>query len=80
MLGYYSTQKIDSAKIVLANNGEIIFEKTVEISPAVAFSESVKIGGAFKMTDLYTEMVNAETGEILVSQSGYSLYGVADLA
>jgi len=66
-LGYYSTQKIDSAKIVLTNNDEVIFEKTVGISPEVAFAELIEAVEALKITDLYTEMVNAETGEVLVS-------------
>ncbi|MGA1978809.1 MAG: DUF5107 domain-containing protein [Bacteroidales bacterium] len=68
-LGYYSTQKVSKAKIVLKNSGKVIFEKNLEISPVAAFTQSIKIDGAFKLTDLYTEMVNTETGEILVSYS-----------
>jgi len=66
-LGYYSTQKIDKAKIVLKNKGRMVYEKTTGVSPVDAFAESVKVAGEFNMTDLYTEMANAETGEILVS-------------
>jgi len=66
-LGYYSTQKINSAKIILKNKGKIIYETTTEISPATAFSESIKVPEDIIITDLYTEMVNAETGEVLVS-------------
>ena len=37
------------------------------ISPETAFTGSVKIEGQYKITDLYTEMINAETNEVLVS-------------
>jgi tetratricopeptide (TPR) repeat protein len=66
-LGYYSTQKISNARLVLKKKGEIIFEKTMEISPEIAFHESIKVAGTFNITDLYTEMINTETGEVLVS-------------
>ena len=66
-LGYYSTQKIKRAKIILKHNDSVIFEKTGEISPENAFTETIKMKEAFKLTDLYTEMRNEETGELLVS-------------
>ena len=66
-LGYYSTQKVSKAKIVLKNKKKVVFEKTMEVSPATTFTGTVKIDGQFKMTDLYTEMVNSETNEVLVS-------------
>lgn len=66
-LGYYSTQKISKAKIILKKKDLAIFEKTVEISPEKAFTTSVKIDGAFELTDLFTEMVNLENNEMLVS-------------
>ncbi|HER07357.1 MAG TPA: DUF5107 domain-containing protein [Bacteroides sp.] len=66
-LGYHSTQEIDRARIVLKNRGRVIFEKIVRISPESAFTELIKSGAAFKLTDLYTEMTDAGTGEILVS-------------
>lgn len=66
-LGYYSTQKVSKAKIVLKNKKKVVFEKTMEVSPAITFTGTVKIDGQFKMTDLYTEMVNSETNEVLVS-------------
>jgi len=66
-LGYYSTQKINKAKIILKKKNTIIFEKTVEISPETAFTSSVKIDGTFDLTDLYTEMVNLDNNEVLVS-------------
>jgi tetratricopeptide (TPR) repeat protein len=66
-LGYHSTRKISIAKVLLKNAGRIIFEKNIEISPAMAFTTTINVGEAFKLTDLYTELVNTETGEVLVS-------------
>jgi tetratricopeptide (TPR) repeat protein len=66
-LGYYSTQKINKAKIILKKNGLTVFEKTTEISPENAFTATVKLDGQFNSTDLSTEMVNTENNEILVS-------------
>jgi tetratricopeptide (TPR) repeat protein len=66
-LGYYSTQKVTRAKIVLKRNSEKVFEKIVEISPEKTFTESVKLTGNFKITDLSTEMVNSENNEVLVA-------------
>jgi len=66
-LGYYSTQLIEKARIVLKNKGEIIFEKTMEISPELTFTEEIKLAGTFNITDLYTEMINTENNEVLVA-------------
>lgn len=66
-LGYYSTQLIKKARIILKNKGEIIFEKTVELSPELTFTEEIKVAGAFSITDLYTEVINSENNEVLVS-------------
>ena len=66
-LGYYSTQKVNKAKITLKKGDKIVFEKSITISPETAFTGSVKLEGEYKITDLYTEMVNAETNEVLVS-------------
>ena len=37
-LGYYSTQKVNKAKIILKRKGEVVFEKIMEISPETAFT------------------------------------------
>jgi len=66
-LGYYSTQKVPKAKIILKRKGEVVFEKTTEISPAAAFVQSINIGGQFNTTDLFTEMINSENNDVLVS-------------
>ena len=66
-LGYYSTQKVSKAKIILKKKADVILEKTVEISPEKTFTDSVEIDGNFALTDLYTEMVNLDNNEVLVS-------------
>ena len=66
-LGYNSTQKIAKAKIVLKKSGNVVFEKIMEISPRISFAQTIKVEGLANVTDLYTEMINSETGEILVS-------------
>jgi tetratricopeptide (TPR) repeat protein len=66
-LGYYSTQKVSKAKILLKRKGETVFEKIMEISPEIAFTGSVKIDGTYSITDLSTEMINLENNEVLVS-------------
>ena len=66
-LGYYSTQKVPRAKILLKIKSEVVFAKTVEISPEKTFIESIKITGSFDITDLSTEMVNADNNEVLLA-------------
>jgi tetratricopeptide (TPR) repeat protein len=78
-LGYYSTKKVDRAKVVLKNKDKIIFEKDVEISPAKAFAETINIGSTFELTDLYTELINRETNEVLISYQPIALKPVEEL-
>ncbi|HUX95024.1 MAG TPA: DUF5107 domain-containing protein [Bacteroidales bacterium] len=66
-LGYYSTQKVSKAKIILKNKEKVVFEKNMEISPAVTFTGNIKIDGQFKLTDLSTALINTETNEVLLS-------------
>lgn len=66
-LGYYSTSKVNDARIVLRNKGKVIFEKNTSISPETAFTSTINVEGEYAETDLSTEMTNGETGEILVS-------------
>jgi len=66
-LGYYSTQKVSKAKIILKKKGATVFEKVLEISPEKAFTQIVKMDGDFEITDLFTEMVNTENQEQLVA-------------
>jgi tetratricopeptide (TPR) repeat protein len=66
-LGYYSTQKVTRAKIVLKRKDEIVFEKISEVSPEKTFTESIKINGSFSITDLSTQMINSDNNEVLVA-------------
>lgn len=66
-LGFYSTQKVEKANIVLKNKGKVIFEKTTAISPEKAFTQVVSINEPFEITELHTSMTNAENNELLVS-------------
>lgn len=78
-LGYCSTQKVNKAKVTLKNREKIILQKDIEISPSNAFIATVKIDGAYSMTDLYTELINAETGEVLISYQPVEYDRIEDL-
>lgn len=66
-LGYYSTQKVANAKIVLKRKDEVLLEKTVEISPEKTFTATLDIKGEFKETDLSTSLINTYNNEVLVT-------------
>ncbi|MDP4221804.1 MAG: DUF5107 domain-containing protein [Bacteroidota bacterium] len=66
-LGYCSTRKIEKANIILRNKEKTVLDKSVEVSPVKAFTGLIKIEGNYDMTDLYTELKDASTGEILIS-------------
>jgi len=66
-LGYCVTRKISRAAVVLKNKEKTVYRKELEISPENAFAQLIKIDGPFDLTDLYTEITDSETGEILVS-------------
>ena len=65
-LGYYSTGKVENAKVILTNKDKTVYEKDVAISPDKPFTETIKLDGAYNMTDLYTRLINNQTGETLV--------------
>ena len=65
-LGYYSTGKVENAKVVLKNKDDIVFEKTIVISPEQPFTETIRMAGAYNLTDLHTQLINTATGEVLV--------------
>jgi tetratricopeptide (TPR) repeat protein len=66
-LGYYSTQKIANAKVILKRKDKVILEKTVEISPEKTFTTTIEMKGDFNDTDLSTSLINNENNEVLVS-------------
>lgn len=66
-LGYYSTQKLENAQIILKNKDEIILQKEVLISPEKVFVAELKIEGSYELTDLQTEMIDLETGKQIIA-------------
>ncbi|GAB1452283.1 DUF5107 domain-containing protein [Draconibacterium sp.] len=66
-LGYHSTQKVKNARIILKNGNDIVLQKDLQISPEKAFTELVEISGAYNFTELYSEMVDLESNEVLIS-------------
>ncbi len=65
-LGYYSTTKVNNARVILKDNDNIIYEKDIQISPDKPFAESVKVNRGFNLTDLYTQLIDADTKEVLI--------------
>ena len=65
-LGYNSTAKVEKAKAVLKRGDKTVFEKSITISPEKPFTETIKIEGVFSLTEFYTQLINCETGDILV--------------
>lgn len=78
-LGYYSTQKVESAKVLLKNKDQVIFEQTIAISPEQYFAKTISLNGNFTLTDLYTELTDAKTGEVLVHYQPVALEPVTEL-
>ncbi len=66
-LGYYSTGIVKNARIVLKNKDVVVFSRELEISPSKAFVQTIRLDEPFEITDLYTELTDAGTGEILIS-------------
>ena len=64
-LGYYSTAKVENAKVLLKNKDKVVFEKNITIAPDQPFTETIRLEGAYNMTDLYTQLIN-NAGEVLV--------------
>lgn len=78
-LGYYSTSKIKNAKIVLENNGVVVFKKNIEISPDKPFTETIQLSGNIEVTNLYTQLINVDGNEILVDYKPEKLEPVENL-
>lgn len=66
-IGYYATQKIEEARIILKNGNQIIFQKDISISPDNTFTELVEIAGKYDFSNLYTEMIDTKTNKTLIS-------------
>ena len=65
-LGYYSTGKVNHAKVVLKNRDKTVFEKNIAISPDQPFAETIRLEGAYSLTDLHTKLIDNTTGKTLV--------------
>jgi tetratricopeptide (TPR) repeat protein len=78
-LGYCLTKKVGRAAVILKNKEKIIFSKEQQISPENAFTQLIKIDEPFDLTDLYTEISDSETGEVLVSYKPVSFKKAEEL-
>ena len=65
-LAYYSTGKVENAKVILKNKNNVVFEKNIVISPDKPFTETIKLAGTYKLADLYTQLVNNDNNELLI--------------
>ncbi|WP_242083363.1 DUF5107 domain-containing protein [Aestuariivivens sediminis] len=66
-LGYYSTQKLENARVILKKGSEVVYQKDIQISPDKAFAQYIKMKDDFNETDLYTEMVDLKTNTTIIS-------------
>lgn len=78
-LGYYSTQLVEKARILLKHKGTPILDKTLTISPAKSFTEIIDLNKDIHLTDLHTELIDAKTGEVLVRYQPVKLPKVEQL-
>jgi tetratricopeptide (TPR) repeat protein len=65
-LGYCATEKVEDAKVILKNKDKTVFEKAIAISPNQPFTETIRLDGAYNLTDLHTQLINNKTGVVLV--------------
>ena len=66
-IGFCPTQKFSNIKITVRNNGKQIFEKNLPVSPEAVFTQLITTDLQLKEEDLYAEITNNETGDILIS-------------
>lgn len=66
-LGYYSTQKLEKARIILKKGEKIIFQKDVFISPAKSFTQDITINETYKITELSTKMIDLATNKTIIT-------------
>lgn len=78
-LGYYSTAKIKNARIVLENSGVVVFIKDIEISPDKPFTETIKLTGNFDLNNLYTQLIDSDSNELLLDYKPVKLKPVEKL-
>lgn len=78
-LGYYSTGNVEKATVILKNKDKTIYEKSLAISPDKPFVETIKLESAYNLADLYTQLVNSETGEVLIEYQPIEQKSVGEL-
>lgn len=78
-LGYYSTQKMNNAKVILKNKSEIVYKRNIEISPDNPFTEIIKLNGSFNLSDLYTGLTDENSNELLIEYQPVDLDPVEEL-
>ncbi len=66
-LGYYSTQEVKNATVLLKHEDEVLFKKEIEISPEKPFAETIPLGNGFELNELYTELVDKNNQTILIA-------------
>jgi len=66
-VGYNSTQKFPRARVIVKNGDKVLLQKDLEISPDKPFTQTMKVDASVKRTDLYTEMINLENNQVLLS-------------
>jgi len=65
-LGYYSTEKINKAKVILKNKDKTVFERSLTISPENPFTETIRLEGMYTLSDLHTQLIDETTGRVLI--------------
>ena len=65
--------------MVLKSRDKVVFEKNVRVSPNEPFAETITLNDEFKLTDLYTSLVDVENDELLVDYQPAELDPVEEL-
>lgn len=66
-VGYYSTQKLKNAQVILKYKNKIILDEKVELSPEKTFTKEIKLVGDIDKTLLFTELIDLESGKQIIS-------------
>lgn len=78
-LGYYSTQKVERARVILRNSDRIVFEKDIKISPDSPFAETINLRESFNLNELYTQLADSDNDEVLIEYQPVELDPVVEL-
>ncbi len=78
-LGFYSTQQVNSARVVVKNKESIVFERSIEISPREPFAETINMENEYLLSELHASLLNEETGEVLIDYQPQVIEPVKEL-